>query len=126
MKGIERRKNVRVPFSVESKVKLGDKEFKGIVLNLSFHGMLLEIKEPAPVDSILEVNMVISSGETEREVKLPGTVIRSDKKGTALKLMKLNHDSLNILKDILVEKYSNPDQIVSEFCRFITESNIQA
>ena len=82
--------------------------------------MLLEIKESVPVNSILEVTMIITYGNSKREVILPGEVIRSDKKGTALKLMKLNLESLTIIKDILLQNHNDPEQIVTEFSNFFT------
>ena len=119
--GAERRTFTRVPFTIESIIRFKDRPIKGTVLNICLQGMFIDIPESLPVESMVGVEILLESTGSRKTLLLPGQVIRSGSRGTAVKLMNLDLDSYIVIRNFIMDAAGNPETIMDEFCRFISE-----
>ena len=117
----EKRKNIRIPFTVEASINYHDRVIEGEVLNISLQGMLIEINNEIPLNEELAVKMLLSGYKTGKSLELHGHVVRSDNSGTAIRLIKLNMESLIDLRNILLDHNADADKIMNEFYDFVNQ-----
>jgi hypothetical protein len=118
---MERRLCTRIPFNIESIIRFNDRPIQGTVLNISLKGMFIDIPEALPDKALVGVEIRMDSSGSQKTLLLPGLVIRSESLGTAIMLMKLDLDSYIVVRNLMMDRSINPEVIMDEFCRFITE-----
>ncbi len=119
---IERRIFTRVPFTIDSIIRFNNRPIQGTVLNICLQGMFIDIPETLPDQALVGVEMLMDGSDIHKSLLLPGRVVRSGSKGTAIHLKKLDLDSYIIIRNILMEHSGTPEVIMDEFCRFIAEN----
>ena len=120
---MEKRQCLRIPFRIESKIKYNDKILEGETLNLSLQGILINISEQIPIDSIVDVEMELIGDSSKEILNVSSKVVRSDKGGTAIKMMKIDLDSFMDLRDIIINNNGDSDKIMAEFHNFILQNS---
>ena len=118
---MERRLFTRIPFNIESIIRFNDRPIEGTVLNISLHGMFIDVPEALPNRALVVVEIRMDSYSSHKSLLLPGLVVRSGPGGTAIMLMKLDLDSYIVVRDLMMDRSINPEVIMDEFCRFIAE-----
>lgn len=117
---MERRLFTRIPFDIESIIRFNDRHIQGTVLNISLHGMFIDIPEALPDKAMVGVEISMDSSGSRKTLLLPGLVVRSGSGGAAVKLMELDLKSYTAVRDLMMDRSINPEVIMDEFCRFIT------
>ncbi len=109
---MERRKFSRIPFSsgVEFWIKKSLK--KGKIKNLSFGGVYIESKDVPSEGEEVSVFLEVEGFSPPVKLFLKGIVVRSEKKGFALKFNYIAPESFLHLKNIIY--YNNPDSEKAE------------
>ncbi len=119
---MEKRKNIRVPFELDSTVRYNGSEVRGKVLNLSLQGMYLDIDEEIPAGTDVSVELNLSGEGSARKITLESRILRSGTGGTAIKLMDLNLESCIFLKDLIINESDNAGRILEEFYEFMDKN----
>ncbi len=116
---MDKRRNTRVPFNIESVVKYQGKSVKGEVVNLSLTGMLFKSSEEIPVNTALDIVFFLTGTTSRLTINLKGAAVRVDKRGTAIEFKEIDIDSFIHLKNIVAYNEGNEDKIMEEFYRSI-------
>lgn len=114
---VDKRRNTRVPFNIESVVKYQGKSVKGEVVNLSLTGMLFKSSEEIPVNTALDIVFFLTGTTSRLTINLKGEAVRVDKRGTAIEFKEIDIDSFIHLKNIVAYNEGNEDKIMEEFYR---------
>jgi hypothetical protein len=122
---MERRTNTRVPFTIESIIRYGDRLINGTLLNISLHGMCIDLPEKIPLHTVVDVEVILETGASRINLFLPGEVIRSESGGTAVRLIRMNLDSYIAVRDLMMNNADDPESIMDEFRSFISENRIK-
>ncbi|MBP7734648.1 MAG: PilZ domain-containing protein [Spirochaetes bacterium] len=116
---MERRLYTRIPFNIETIIRFNDRPIQGTVLNISLHGLFIDIPEALPDRALVGVEISMDSSGSHKSLLLPGLVVRSGSGGTAVKLMELDLESYTVVRDLMMDRSITPEVIMDEFCRFI-------
>ncbi len=116
---MERRLYTRIPFNIESIIRFNDRHIQGTVLNISLHGIFIDIPEALPDKALVGVEISMESSGSHKTLLLPGQVVRSGSAGTAIMLKELDLESYTAVRDLVMDRSINPEVIMDEFCRFI-------
>jgi hypothetical protein len=121
---MERRNFYRIPFTIDAVVHLDSMTAPGRVLNICLGGIYISVTERLPLHARVDVQLLLSSDSARKSLRLSGEIIRHDADGTAVKLMKLDLDSYIRIRDLMMDHTHDPESIMEEFGRFITEHGI--
>jgi hypothetical protein len=116
---MEKRKNIRIPFTIKSIIKFNEKKIEGTVLNISLRGLFIDIPEQIPLDSVVVVELMMDCQASNRLLQFPGRVIRSGPDESAVKFIRMNLDLYIALRDLLMNCSDDPDTVMKEFIETI-------
>jgi Tfp pilus assembly protein PilZ len=91
----------RVCLLSEASIRSGDKNFSGMLANLSLNGMYVRTDERFVLGDDVEVTFLDPTALVKAEVKVNGSVVRNDEHGLALKLQRMDVDSFINLRLII-------------------------
>lgn len=121
---MERRKNTRIPFTIDAVIRHEDRPISGTLLNISLCGMCIEIQVKLPLHAAVDVDVILENGGSRMSLTLPGEVIRSEPGQTAVKLTRMTLDSYSRVRDLMMNNTDDPGSIMTEFHKFISENRI--
>ncbi len=119
---MEKRKNVRIPFTIKSVIKYNETKLEGTVLNISLHGIFIDVPGTIPVGTVVVAELILEGYASHKTLRLPGQIIRSSADETAVKLGTMDLDSYITLRDLLMNCADDPDTIMKEFIEIITRN----
>src|SRR5208337_175490 len=119
---MEKRKNIRIPFTIKSVIKYNETEIEGTVLNISLHGIFIDIPGMIPTGTVAVDELMLEGYSSKKTLRLPGQIIRSSADETAIKLGTMDLDSYITLRDLLMNCSDDPDTIMKEFIDIITRN----
>lgn len=114
---MEKRKNTRVPFNIESAVGYQGRTVKGEVVNLSLTGMLFKSSDEIPIHTPLDIVFFLTGTTSRLTINLNGKAVRVDERGTAIEFNEIDIDSFIHLKNIVAYNEGDEDKIMEEFYR---------
>lgn len=121
---MERRTSTRIPFSINAVIRHGDRPIAGTLLNISLCGVCIDIPVELPLYAVVDVEIILENGGSRLNLTLPGEVIRSGPAGTALRLTRMTLESYGRLRDLMADRVDDPELIMSEFRKFISDNRI--
>jgi len=105
----------RVAFEVTARVLHEGTEHPCEVGNISLSGIYFLKGPDLPMEAAVTVCLELSSQHSEMEVTVPGTVIRKDTGGFAVKLGELELDAFIFLRNIMIYNSGNAEVIDKEY-----------
>jgi hypothetical protein len=98
---MRQREYPRVDLLSEASIRSGDKNFLGMLANLSLNGMYVLTDKRFALGDDLEVTFCDPAALVKAAVKVNGSVVRKDEHGLALKLQQMDVDSFINLRLII-------------------------
>lgn len=113
---MDKRKHTRTNFQTLALLNHNSMEYRGMVVNLSMGGALIEIDEKfdATVDSILDVTLLIIGASSTLKINFKGMLVRIDGNFLGFKINSIDIDSFIHLKNIIAYNSGDYDQIMNE------------
>lgn len=121
---MEKRKNIRIPFNIESIISYGDIKIKGKVLNICLQGMFIDIPQRIPLYTMVSVELLLEGDHIKKDLTLKSRVVRSGSNGTAVKLSSFNLDSYITLTNLMMDNVKDQETVMNEFCDLIEKNKI--
>jgi hypothetical protein len=90
---MDQRDYPRVCLHAEASIRNGEKNFQGMLANLSLTGVYIRTDNMIPVGDNAEVIFCDSVSTRKAAVKANGKVVRTDEKGMAFRLLQMDVDS---------------------------------
>ena len=105
----------RVPFKVRVDLEIATEQLTlDSIDNLSVGGCLLPLQTHYPAGTPCRLTINLSGTSSDLQLKVSGSVIRSDAQGLALKFSSIDPDSLYHLKNIVRYNVSDPERVEQE------------
>lgn len=114
---MDKRRNTRVPFNIESVIRYQSRTVEGQVVNLSLTGMLFKSSDEIPINTPLDIVFLLTGTTSRLTINLKGAAVRVDERGTAIEFNEIDIDSFIHLKNIVAYNEGNEDKIMEEFYR---------
>ncbi len=109
----EKRRFTRVLFDVPAQLDIAGKVFSiDQLVNLSVGGCLIEIEVEAKAGDVCQINIPLSSDESN--VRVEGEIIRVKNGEVSVKFKSIDLESLHHLQNIIKFNASDPDTIEDE------------
>jgi hypothetical protein len=113
----EKREFVRVPFTTEVEVRIGERTIRSLSgINISLSGLHLATDQAFPVAGTpCRVTILLKASEESVAIQAEGTVIRSGAGGLAIEFTALDPDSYHHLRRLIINNAGDPDRAEQEF-----------
>ncbi len=98
---MRRREGKRVSFHVQAAVDFSGKNLLCEVGNISTRGMFILSSERIPLNSVLDISILLSGDTSVSEVNLHGIVIRKESEGIAVLFTRTDLETFVFLKNIV-------------------------
>ena len=115
------RKFSRVNFKVSASIKTADRQFQGLVENLSMNGMFLDTRERLETGQAVEIALSLTGSVPEIGVLFSGRVIRVTDDGLGFIFEKIDLDSYTHLKNIIAYNIDESEKVLEEIHHSIDE-----
>jgi hypothetical protein len=114
---MEKRRHTRTNFQIQALLYHNLSEYSGHVINLSMRGALIESDDilEIPVDSLLEVRLLIIGASSTLKINFRGLLVRSEENFLGFKIESMDLDSFIHLKNIIAYNNGDYDKIMEEF-----------
>jgi hypothetical protein len=108
------RKFSRVRFNVIATIATGNRSFSGKVQDLSMNGMFLVTEERLPVDTKVEISLLLVGTDPGISVLFTGRVARVTDQGVGFHFDKIDLDSYTHLKNIIAYNMADAEKVMEE------------
>jgi len=115
------RKFSRVSFNVSASIRVADRQFQGLVENLSMNGMFLVTRERLEPGEAAEITIFLAGSVPEISVSFNGRVIRETDEGLGFVFDKIDLDSYTHLKNIIAYNIDDSEKVLEEIHQSIDE-----
>ncbi len=105
----------RVTFEITARITHEGNEHPAEVKNVSLSGIYFSKGPDLPLNTPVTVRLELASPHSEMEVNVPGTVVRKDTDGFAVKLGELELDAFIFLRNIIIYNSGNAEVIDKEY-----------
>jgi hypothetical protein len=115
------RKFSRVKFNVSASIKTADRQFQGLVENLSMNGMYLVTRERLAEGESVDITIFLLGSDPEISITFSGSVIRANESGLGFIFDKIDLDSYTHLKNIIAYNIDDSEKVMEEIHQSIDE-----
>lgn len=115
------RKFSRVNFNVSASIKTADRQFQGLVENLSMNGMFLVSRERLEAGEAVEIAIFLTGSVPEISVAFSGRVIHATDDGLGFIFDSIDPDSYTHLRNIIAYNIDESDKVLEEIHQSIDE-----
>lgn len=118
-----KRQFTRVDASIKVETKIGDAILaKGVTRNISANGVFIETQNILPKGSEIKIALYLADDSPGNSIDIAGSVVRSQSDGMAIQFKKLQIDSLEQLKRIIMMNTVEAQLVEKEFEHVLTNS----
>lgn len=108
------RKFSRVSFQVDAMIKTADRQFHGVVKDLSMSGMFMLTGEHLQLGDPVEITIILTGTSPEINVNFSGEVSRIDETGIGFTFKMMDLDSYTHLKNIIAYNIDDAEKVLEE------------
>ncbi len=117
---IQRRKLSRVPSGLSAVVQWRNNKADGVVRDLSFTGIFLEMDEEIPSGQGVVISISLETTNASLNVVLQAKAIRRDYDGMAFQFGSIELDSFSTLRQLILYNSEDPANVEREFQNYIS------
>ncbi len=113
----EKREFIRVPFTTEVEIRLGDRSLRSSSeINISLNGLHMAAELPVPdADGPCEVRILLQAFDHQVVIEALGRVVRAREGHLAVEFTELDPDSYFHLRQLIVNNAADPARAEEEF-----------
>jgi hypothetical protein len=115
MKAMNQREFTRVALHSTAQVRFGDESITGEIENLSLTGTFVKTPAQIPVDTEVQITIMLAGASSELSVNVKGKVVRTEADGFGVRFVGMNLDSFFHLRSFFVARDMDEDQVRKEY-----------
>lgn len=112
---MNQREFTRVALHSTAQVRFGDESITGEIDNLSLTGTFVKTPAQVPLDTEVQITILLAGASSELSVTLKGKVVRKEADGFGVRFVGMNLDSFFHLRSFFEAKDKDADQVRREY-----------
>jgi len=117
---IERRKFSRVVYQANITLQQDDKQWKGTLVDLSLHGLLIDLADSEEIKEKNEINVRFTLNESEINISAECKLINKTNNTLRLCISHIDIDSISHLKRLVELNVGNSDLLLRQLSELTT------
>ncbi len=112
----EKREFIRIPFSTEVEIRIGEQVFKSSSgINISLTGLRAATEQPVPESGSCSVRILLTAFDHQVVIEASGRIARTGTGYVAVEFTELDPDSYLHLRQLIISNADDPVRAEEEF-----------